>query len=143
MNGRKDERTDEPASGPEDGLNRRQRARALLQTIAARTIDLIARRRHGTVQTSEEHMARATHNGVVSALLHDEQSTIESRAYCVDRCAVYQPSAARQRGTKVCRYNWHSAGCPGWPFLTLKCYSFSNKIHRSNFIKQHSETGAV
>jgi len=24
------------------------------------------------------------------------------------------------QGTKVCRYNWHSAGTLGWPFPTLK-----------------------
>jgi len=24
------------------------------------------------------------------------------------------------QGTKVCRYNWHSAGFPGWPFPMLK-----------------------
>ena len=39
------------------------------------------------------------------------------------------------------RYNWHSAGYPGWPFPVLKCkHFFSNKTHGSNFIKQHSET---
>ena len=25
-----------------------------------------------------------------------------------------------EQGTKVCRYNWHSAGTLGWPFPTLK-----------------------
>ena len=44
-------------------------------------------------------------------------------------------------GTKVCRYNWHSAGSLGWPFPVLKYkYIFSNKIYGRNFIKQHSET---
>jgi len=26
--------------------------------------------------------------------------------------------------TKVCRYNWHSAGCLDWPLPTLKYTSF-------------------
>jgi len=26
----------------------------------------------------------------------------------------------KQQGTKVCRYSWHSAGFPGWPFPMLK-----------------------
>ena len=48
------------------------------------------------------------------------------------------------QGTKVCRYNWHNAGSLGWPFPMLKIsLYFSNKIHRSNFIKQHSETVMV
>ena len=49
-----------------------------------------------------------------------------------------------QQGTKVCRYNWHSAGSPGWPLSVLKYkYLFSNKTYGSNFIKQHSETVMV
>ena len=44
-------------------------------------------------------------------------------------------------GTKVCRYNWHSAGSLGWPFPML--IYFSNKICGSNFIEQHSETVTV
>jgi len=48
------------------------------------------------------------------------------------------------QGTKVCRYNWHSAGSLGWPFPTLKYkYVFSNRIYRSDFIEQHSETYTV
>jgi len=44
------------------------------------------------------------------------------------------------QGTKVRRYNWHSAGSLGWPFPMLKYeYIFSNKIYGSNFIKHHSE----
>ena len=50
------------------------------------------------------------------------------------------------QGTKVCRYNWHSAGSLGWPFSVLK-YSlniyFPNKKYGSNFIKQHPETVMV
>jgi len=31
-------------------------------------------------------------------------------------------------GTKVCRYNWHSAGSPGWTFPTPKYkYIFKTK----------------
>jgi len=49
-------------------------------------------------------------------------------------------------GTKVYRYYWHSGGSLGWPFPMLRykyiCI-FSNKIYRSNFIKQHSETVMV
>ena len=43
--------------------------------------------------------------------------------------------------TKVRRYNWHSAGSPGWPFPMVD-YSvyFSNKIYGSNFIEQHTHT---
>jgi len=43
--------------------------------------------------------------------------------------------------TKVCRYNWHSAGSLGWPFPMVE-YSvyFSNKIYGSNFIEQHTHT---
>jgi len=33
-------------------------------------------------------------------------------------CAPPQPIT--EQGTKVCRYNWHSAGSLGWPFPTLK-----------------------
>jgi len=39
-------------------------------------------------------------------------------------------------GTKVCRYNWHSAGSLGWSFPMLEY--FSNKIYGSNFIKSNS-----
>jgi len=46
----------------------------------------------------------------------------------------------RERNLRKCRYTWHSTGM-GWPFpmLNILIY-FSNKIYRSNFIKQHSET---
>ena len=47
--------------------------------------------------------------------------------------------ASRPSGTKVCRYNWHSAGSLGWPFPVIKCKK-SNKTYGSDFIKQHSET---
>jgi len=34
------------------------------------------------------------------------------------------PTAYKQssmiKETKVCRYNWHSAGSPGWPFTMVK-----------------------
>ena len=50
----------------------------------------------------------------------------------------------RRKGTKVCRYSWHSAGSRGWPFPVLKCqYIFTDKIYGSNFIEQHSETVIV
>jgi len=33
-----------------------------------------------------------------------------------------------RQGTTVCRYNWHSAGSPGWPFPMLKYkYIFQTK----------------
>ena len=36
-------------------------------------------------------------------------------------------------GTKVCRYNWHSAGSTGWPFAVLKCkYIFQIKCTTTN-----------
>ena len=62
---------------------------------------------------------------------------------------------------RECQYNWHRAGSLGWLFPLLKsisekaCYqgvvktgrnvsrSSSNKIYRSNFIRQHSETVMV
>ena len=34
--------------------------------------------------------------------------------------AAFFSSLAPLRGTKVCRYNWHSAGSLGWPFPMLK-----------------------
>jgi len=38
------------------------------------------------------------------------------------------------QGTKVCRYNWHSAGFLGWPFQMLKYkIYFFNKINGSTF----------
>ena len=48
-------------------------------------------------------------------------------------------------GKKVCRYNWHSAGYSGCPFPMLKhkYIFFQNKINRSNFIKQQTETVMV
>jgi len=34
-----------------------------------------------------------------------------------------------------CRFTWHSAGSPGWPFPTLKYkYIVSHKIYGSNFV---------
>jgi len=43
--------------------------------------------------------------------------------------------------TKVCRYNWHSAGSLGRPFPALKYkYIFWEKTSGGNFIKQHSKT---
>jgi len=46
--------------------------------------------------------------------------------------------------TKLCRYNWHSAGSLVWPFPVLKYkYIFSNGIYGSHFIKQHPETVMV
>ena len=51
-----------------------------------------------------------------------------------------------QWGTKVRRYNWHSAGSLGWPFLNAKIiYIYSANIgpYGSNFNKQHSETVMV
>jgi len=37
-------------------------------------------------------------------------------------CKAAQPGQSRQWpwGTKVCRYNWHSAGSLDWPFPVLK-----------------------
>jgi len=47
-------------------------------------------------------------------------------------------------GTKVCRYNWHSAGSPGWPFPVLKTNTFfqikyTEAILSNNFIKRHNK----
>jgi len=40
-----------------------------------------------------------------------------------------------QQGTKVCRYNWHSAGSLGWPFPTLKYkYIFQIKYTEAIFL---------
>ena len=52
-------------------------------------------------------------------------------------------TTSEQQGTKVRRYNWHSAVSLGWPFPMLKCNFFSDKIYGSGFIKQHSETVMV
>jgi len=38
--------------------------------------------------------------------------------------------SAAVRGTKVCRYNWHSAVTVGWPFPIY----FSNKIYTKQFL---------
>jgi len=45
----------------------------------------------------------------------------------------------------VCRYNWHGAGyLPALAIFSMRKYFiFKNKIHGSNFIKQHSETAMV
>ena len=36
-------------------------------------------------------------------------------------------------GTKVCRYSWHSAGSPGWPFPVLKYRYIFRWIIRNQF----------
>ena len=67
------------------------------------------------------------------------------------RCGKYRwPQVERWHrsvqwtGTKVCRYNWHSAGSLGWPFPVLKYkYIVFKWNNGSNFIKQHSETTTV
>jgi len=44
----------------------------------------------------------------------------------------------------VRRYNWHSAGAVSWPFSNAKIkIHFSNKIHGSNVIRQHSKIVVV
>jgi len=40
-------------------------------------------------------------------------------------------------GTKVCRYNWHSAGAVGWPFPLLK-YKYILKIKYTKAILSNS-----
>ena len=35
-------------------------------------------------------------------------------------CACAQTKRLNEKGTKVRRYNWHSAGSRGWPFQMLK-----------------------
>ena len=63
------------------------------------------------------------------------------RAAIVAAPPACKHAVAYLRGTKVCRYNWHSAGSLGWPFpMTEYKFFFSNKMHGSNFIKRHSET---
>ena len=39
----------------------------------------------------------------------------------------HAPENRRRQGRKVCRYNWHSAGSPGWPFPMLK-YKYKKRI---------------
>ena len=39
------------------------------------------------------------------------------------------------KGTKVCRYNWHSAGSLGWPFPMLK-YKYTLRIKYTEVIYQ-------
>ena len=47
-------------------------------------------------------------------------------------CLLNEARSFGRYGTKVCRYNWHSAGSLGWPFPTLKYkYIFPNKIYGS------------
>ena len=57
--------------------------------------------------------------------------------YCTSTDVYHSVSSTP--ATKVCRYNWHSAGSLGWPFPV----HFSTKIYGSNFIKQHPETVTV
>ena len=135
MNGRKDERTDEPADRRTDLTGVSALALCCLSADYSSSHDRFDRSTSARHGADKRGAHGSCHTQWRSVGVIARRAIYESRAYCVDRCAVYQPSAARQRGTKVCRYNWHSAGCPGWPFLTLKCYSFSNKIHRNNFIK--------
>ena len=55
---------------------------------------------------------------------------VPSRLYVSDGPATYfsHLCARRAWGTKMCRYNWHSAGSPGWPFPMLnKKYIFQIK----------------
>ena len=48
------------------------------------------------------------------------------------------PAGALALGTKVCRYNWHSAGSLGWPFPTLKYkknfrYNIRKRFYQTTF----------
>jgi len=96
----------------------------------------------------------------ISTRLHSQQTTCRSvhvessRAACCIRRLILrevrrfwdtthgtsQSSVTHRYGTKVCRYNWHSAGSLGWLLSITNAKIFSYKIHGSNVNKQHSET---
>ena len=48
-----------------------------------------------------------------------------------------RPFSSRQQGTKVCRYNPHSAGSLGWPFPVLK-YEYIFQIKYTEAILSNS-----
>ena len=48
-----------------------------------------------------------------------------------------RPFSSRQQGTKVCRYNRHSAGSLGWPFPVLK-YEYIFQIKYTEAILSNS-----
>jgi len=61
------------------------------------------------------------------ALLIFEHFYSRSESGCVDT----------PQGTKVCRYNWHSAGSIGWPFPMLK-YKYIFQIKHTQAILSNS-----
>jgi len=80
----------------------------------------------------------------VRRLHKDLASHIEVCLLCCWVCRVCTTvlKVCRKSVTKVCWYNWRSAGFLGWPFPVLK-YKYTNKIYGSGFVKQHSETAVV
>ena len=57
-------------------------------------------------KASERHAACTAVNYEIQANLHADTQSWHQRAI--------------QQRTKVCRYNWHSAGSPFWPFPMLR-----------------------
>jgi len=59
-------------------------------------------------------------------------------------CSLTVQHLVWQHGTKLCRYNWHSAGSLGWPFpmVKYKCI-FRIKCTQAILSTQHSETVTV
>jgi len=55
--------------------------------------------------------------------------------HCVEKAESSQKLS--QYGTKVCRYNWHSAGFLGWPFSMLK-YKYIFQIKYTGTILSNS-----
>jgi len=80
----------------------------------------------------------------------DQQKTVDGRFLAVpllfQPCAKFLPARRASAigtiyGTKVCRYNWHSAGSLDRPFPMPKYkYIFQIKYMEAIFVKQHWET---
>ena len=72
---------------------------------------------------STKHIGQ-TRNGEATEVTRKNALRAVGTAPCACGRLVSMPNTFLQRrpyGTNVCRYNWHSAGSPGWPLPMLKC----------------------
>ena len=59
----------------------------------------------------------------------------------IDSNRELECSSTQHYATKVCRYNWRSAGSLGWPFpVLIYKYIFRTRYTEDFFFKQHTET---
>jgi len=78
--------------------------------------------RHADLR-STKHIG-PTRNGEATEVTRKNALPAVETGPCACGRLVSMPNTFLQRwpyGTNVCRYNWHSAGSPGWPLPMLKC----------------------